>query len=109
MNCSELIKQTPMEGVILEIFPKGTINASDSRSAVDKCLPAIGNNNVDLLCELQHESKRKKVLALFEGKRFSLFVSDDTTDPVIAALEAVHFRAGNIMTFLQGQGAAGSL
>ena len=46
----------------------------------------IRNNKPGILCELQREVRRAKVLALLEGKRFALFVEDDKIDPVIAAV-----------------------
>ena len=86
MNTAEIIEQATAEGVILALSPTGTIKASGDQSAVDKWLPMIRNNKSGILCELQREARRAKVLALLEGKRFALFVEDDKTDPVIAAV-----------------------
>lgn len=84
MNTAELIEQAIAEGVILALSPTGTIKATGDQSAVDKWLPTIRNNKTGILCELQRERRRTKVLAMMEGKRFALIVEDDTTDPVIA-------------------------
>ena len=86
MTPAEIIEQATAEGVILARLPTGTIKASGDQSAVDKWLPTIRNNKTGILCELQREYRRGKVLALLEGKRFALFVDDDKTDPVIAAV-----------------------
>ena len=86
MNPAEIIEQATAEGVILALSPTGTIKANGDQSAVDKWLPTIRNNKTGILCELQREYRRNKVLALLEGKRFALFVDDDKTDPVIAAV-----------------------
>ena len=83
MNTAELIEQATAEGVILALSPTGTIKATGNQSAVDKWLPTIRKNKPSILCELQREYRRNKVLALLEGKRFALFVDDDKTDPVI--------------------------
>lgn len=86
MNTAEIIEQATADGVILALSPTGTIRATGNQSVVDKWLPTIRNNKTDILCELQREYRRAKVLALLEGKRFALFVDDDKTDPVIAAV-----------------------
>ena len=86
MNPAEIIEQATAEGVILALSPAGTIKATGDQSAVDKWVPTIRNNKTGILCELQREYRRNKVLALLEGKRFALFVDDDKTDPVIAAV-----------------------
>lgn len=109
MNLSDMIKQTLMEVAMLGIFPQDTNIAIRNQFEVGKYLSTIGNNNSHLRCELQCEYRRNKVPALSEGKRFSLFVGDDKTHPVIAALGTVYFRADHTMTFLQRHGAAGSL
>ena len=86
MNPSEIIEQAMAEGVILAISPTGTIKATGDQPVVDKWLPMIRDNKTGILCELQREYRRAKVLVLLEGKRFALFVDDDKTDPVIAAV-----------------------
>ncbi|MBS0175671.1 MAG: hypothetical protein JSR64_16645 [Nitrospira sp.] len=86
MNPSEIIGQAMAEGVILVLSPTGTIKATGDQPVVDKWLPMIRDNKTGILCELQREYRRAKVLALLEGKRFALFVDDDKTDPVIAAV-----------------------
>ena len=86
MNTAEIIERASAEGVILALSPTGTIKASGEQSAVDRWLPMIRNNKPGILCELQREVRRAKALALLEGKRFALFVEDDKTDPVIAAV-----------------------
>lgn len=86
MNPSEIIEQAMAEGVILTLSPMGTIKATGDQPVVNKWLPMIRNNKTGILCELQREYRRAKVLALLEGKRFALFVDDDKTDPVIAAV-----------------------
>ena len=84
MNTTELIEQATAEGVILALSPSGTIKATGDQTAVNKWLPTIRDNKTGILCELQREHRREKVLILLEGKRFALFVEDDKTDPVIA-------------------------
>ena len=86
MNTAELIEQATAEGVILALSPTGKIKATGNQSAVDKWLPTIRKNKPSILSELQREYRRNKVLVLLEGKRFALFVDDDKTDPVIAAV-----------------------
>jgi len=84
MTPVEIIEQATVDGVILALSPAGTITATGDQTAVDKWLPTIRDNKPSILCELQRERRRAKVLALLEGKRFALFVDDDKTDPVIA-------------------------
>ncbi len=86
MTPVEIIEQTTVDGVILALSPAGTITATGDQTAVDKWLPTIRDNKPSILCELQRERRRAKVLALLEGKRFALFVDDDKTDPVIATV-----------------------
>lgn len=86
MNTAEIIERVTADGVILALSPTGTIKATGDQSAVDKWLPTIRSNKTGILCELQHEHRRGKVLAMLEGKRFALFVDDDKTDPVIATV-----------------------
>ena len=86
MNTAELIEQAAADGVTLALSPTGTIKATGDKSVVGKWLPTIRNNKTGILCELQREYRRAKVLALLEGKHFALFVDDDKTDPVIAAV-----------------------
>jgi hypothetical protein len=84
MNTSKLIEQATTEGVTLALSPAGTLTATGDQSAVDRWLPTIRNNKPSILCELQREHRRSKVLAMLKGKRFALFVDNDKTDPVIA-------------------------
>jgi hypothetical protein len=86
MNTSELIEQATTEGVTLTLTPAGTLTATGDQSAVDRWLPTIRDNKPSILCELQREHRRAKVLAMLEGKRFALFVDNDKTDPVIATV-----------------------
>jgi len=86
MTPVEIIEQATVDGVILVLSPAGTITATGDQTAVDKWLPTIRDNKPSILCELQRERRRAKVLALLEGKRFALFVDDDKTDPVIATV-----------------------
>lgn len=86
MTPVEIIEQATVDGVILALSPAGTITATGDQSAVDRWLPTIRDNKPSILCELQRERRRAKVLALLEGKRFALFVDNDKTDPVIATV-----------------------
>ncbi len=86
MTPVEIIEQATVDGVILALSPAGTITATGDQTAVDKWLPTIRDNKPSILCELQRERRRAKVQALLEGKRFALFVDNDKTDPVIAAV-----------------------
>jgi len=86
MTPVEIIEQATVDGVILALSPAGTITATGDQSAVDRWLPVIRDNKPSILCELQRERRRAKVLTLLEGKRFALFVDDDKTDPVIATV-----------------------
>jgi hypothetical protein len=86
MTPVEIIEQATVDGVILALSPAGTITATGDQTAVDKWLPTIRDNKPSILCELQRERRRAKVLALLGGKRFALFVDDDKTDPVIATV-----------------------
>jgi hypothetical protein len=82
----EIIEQATVEGVTLALTPAGTITATGDQSAVDRWLPTIRDNKPSILCELQRDRRRTKVLALLEGNRFALFVDNDKTDPVIATV-----------------------
>jgi hypothetical protein len=73
MTPVEIIEQATVDGVILALFTADTITATGDQSAVDRWLPIIRGN-------------KPKVLALLEGERFALFVNNDKTDPVIAAV-----------------------
>lgn len=86
MNTAELIEQVTAEGVILALSPAGTIKATGDQATVDKWLPTIRDNKAGILCELQRECRRAKVLAMLEEKRYALFVDNDKTDPVIATV-----------------------
>ena len=86
MTPVEIIEQATVEGVTLALSPAGTITATGDQSAVDRWLPVIRDNKPSILCELQRDRRRAKVLALLEGKRFALFVDNDKTDPVIATV-----------------------
>jgi hypothetical protein len=86
MNTAEIIEQAIAEGVTLALPPAGKIKAIGDQSAVDRWLPTIRDNKPSILCELQREHRREKVLALLEGKHFALFVDNDKTDPVIATV-----------------------
>jgi len=86
MNPSEIIEQATVEGVNLALSPAGTITATGDQSAVDRWLPVIRDNKPSILCELQRERRRTKVLAMLEGKRFAVLVDNDKTDPVIATV-----------------------
>lgn len=84
MTPVEIIEQATVDGVTLALTPAGTITATGDQSAVDRWLPTIRDNKPSILCELQREHRRAKVLALLDGKRFALFVDNDKADPVIA-------------------------
>ena len=86
MTPVEIIEQTTVEGVTLSLSHAGTITARGDQLAVDRWLPVIRDNKPSILCELQRERRRAKVLALLEGKHFALFVDNDKTDPVIATV-----------------------
>lgn len=86
MNTAELIEQATAEGVVLALSAEGMIKAIGDPAAVDKWLPTIRDNKTGILCELQREQRRAKVLALLQGKRFALLVDDDKADPVIATV-----------------------
>ena len=86
MTPVEIIEQATVEGLTLSLSPAGTITAIGAQSAVDKWLPTIRDNKPSILCELQRERRRVKVLAMLDGKRFALFVDNDKTDPVIATV-----------------------
>lgn len=86
MNSSEIIEQATAEGVTFLLSPAGTIKATGDPLAVEKWLPTIRDDKAGILCELQREHRRARVLVLLEGKRFALFVEDDSTDPVIATV-----------------------
>ena len=57
----------------------------DSYVDVDGESSGLDGKPVDHM-HLQRESRRTRVLDMLEGKRFALFVDDDTTDPVIATV-----------------------
>ena len=86
MTPAEIIEFVAEEGVVLAISTTGHIKATGDQAVIDKWLPTIRNNKADILYELQREYRRSKVLALLEEKHFGLFVDDDKTDPVIAAV-----------------------
>ncbi len=86
MTPVEIIEQATVDGVNLALSPAGTLTATGDPQAVDRWLPVIRDNKPSIVCELQRERRRAKVLALLEGKRFALFVDNDKTDPVIATV-----------------------
>jgi hypothetical protein len=86
MNAVELIEQAAADGVTLVLSSYDTIKVHGVQSIVDEWLPVIRDNKPCILCELQRERRRAKVLAMLEGKRFALLVDDDKADPVIAAV-----------------------
>lgn len=86
MSAVEIIEQATEDGVTLSLSPAGTITTTGDQLVVDKWLPTIRDNKLPILLELHRERRRAKVLGLLEGKRFALFVDDDTTDPVIATV-----------------------
>ena len=86
MNAAEMIEQAAVDGVVLALSQTGTIKATGDQFAVDKWLPTFRDYKLAILCELQRERRRTKVMDMLEGKRFALLVDDDTTDPVIATV-----------------------
>ena len=86
MTPVEIIEQATAEGVTLALFSTDTLTATGDQSAVDRWLPTIRDNKPSILCELQRERRRAKVLAMLEGKHFALFVDNDKTDSVIATV-----------------------
>lgn len=86
MTPAEIIEQASADGVNLALSPAGAITAIGDQTAVDKWFTSIRDNKPGILCELQRERRRAKVLAMLEGKRFALFVDDDKADPVIATV-----------------------
>ncbi len=86
MTPVEIIEQATVEGVTLALSSTDIITAIGDQSTVDRWLPTIRDNKPSILCELQRERRRAKVLAMLKGKRFALFVDNDKTDPVIATV-----------------------
>ena len=86
MNVAEMIDQVAADGVILALSQTGTIMATGDQSAVDKWLPMIRDYKLAIVCELQREIRRTRVLEMLKGKNFALFVDDDAADPVIATV-----------------------
>jgi hypothetical protein len=86
MTPAEIMEQATADGVSLALSPAGAITATGDQAAVDKWLPVIRDNKPSILCELQRERRRAKVLAMLEGKRFAMFVENDKADPVIATV-----------------------
>lgn len=86
MNATEIIEQAATEGVILELSQTGAIKATGDQSLVDKWLPIIRDYKPAIVCELQREIRRIRVVDMLEGKHFALLVDDDATDPVIATV-----------------------
>ena len=86
MTPVKIIEQATAEGVTLALSSTDTLTATGDQSAVDRWLPTIRDNKPSILCELQRERRRAKVLAMLEGKHFALFVDNDKTDPVIATV-----------------------
>ena len=89
MTPGEIIEQATVEGVTLAPSPAGTITATGDQSAVDRWLPVIRDNKPSILCELQRERRRAKVVAMLEaapGTRYAVHVADTSTDPVIVTV-----------------------
>ncbi len=86
MTPAEIVEQATADGVNLALSPDGSITATGNQTAVDRWLPAIRDSKPGILCELQRERRRSKVLAMLEEKHFALLVDDDKTDPVIATV-----------------------
>ena len=67
----------------------GHVRVTGDQSAVDRWLPTIRDNKPSILRELHRELRREKVLALLEAqadKRYAIYVSDASTDPVVVAV-----------------------
>ena len=89
MTPVEIIEQATVEGVTLTLTPAGTITAIGEQSAVDRWLPFIRDNQPSILCELQRERRRAKVVAILEAApdtRYAVLVADASTDPVVVAV-----------------------
>ncbi len=86
MRAAEMIEQAAAEGVILALSQTGIIKAKGDQFAVDKWLPMIRDCKPAILCELQRERRRTKVVDMLEGKHLALLVDDDAADPVIATV-----------------------
>lgn len=89
MNTAEIIEQATADGVSLALSPVGILTATGDQAAVDRWLPAIRNNKPSILCELQREHRRAKVLAMLEAApdtRYAVHVADASTDPVVVAV-----------------------
>ena len=55
MNIAVFLEQARAEGVTLELSSVGTIRAIGIQSAVEKWLPTIRDNKLNILCELLRE------------------------------------------------------
>lgn len=89
MTPMEIIEQATADGVNLALSPAGTLTATGDQAAVDRWLPTIRDNKPSILCELQRERRRAKVLVMLEaapGTRYAVHVADASTDPVVVAV-----------------------
>ena len=89
MNTPELIEQVTAEGVDLALSPTGTIRAIGNQAVVDKWIPTIRDNKLNILSELHRECRRTKLLAMLDAspdKRYSMLVEDSSADPVIVTV-----------------------
>lgn len=89
MTPVEIIEQAIVEGVILALFTADTITATGAQSVVDRWLPTIRVNKTSILCELQRERRRTKILVMLEAAPSTCYVviaDNPNTDPVIIAV-----------------------
>ena len=89
MNPAEIIEQATVEGVILLLSPASTITATGDQSVVDSWLPTLRANKAAIVEELHRERRRSKVLTMLKsapGSKYTVFVADETIDPVICTV-----------------------
>ena len=89
MSPAEILERATVEGVSVALSSMDTIRVTGDQSAVDRWLPTIRDNKPSILRELHRELRREKVLALLEAqadKRYAIYVTDASTDPVVVAV-----------------------
>lgn len=86
MNAAELINAADFDGIRLALTDDGDLRYSGNHEIVKEWLPTLKENKTAIVTKLHQIRRHAKVLAMLGGKRFALFVDDDSTDPVIATV-----------------------
>jgi len=85
MNIASLLESANFDGIHLDLTPEGKLHYSGDPALIAKWLPTLRENKVAIVAELHRERRHAKVVAMLgDGRKYAVYVADDTTDPVIA-------------------------